>query len=551
MKTFKALTFIAFAAVVCSCGGGKEDKPDGPITPSVVAVSSVTLSKTEAELVIGNTLQLTATVSPSNATEKNVTWNSSNATVAAVTPTGLVTAKAEGTANITASCGGKSATCKLTVKKPAVAVTSVELDKTEINLYEEETYTLQATVKPDNATDKTITWASSKPDVATVGNDGKVTAVKEGTATITAKAGEKSATCKVTVIAKSAAPLTFTASGSVTISFKRRFLYYYYEYRVNGGDWKNYPSGEEINLTNGQKVSFRARSTNANTSDQFIITGSGTVAASGNIMSLLKKEGDLTIVPSNAFDGLFRDCIALTTAPELPATTLAEGCYSGMFYGCTALTKAPEPPATTLAENCYNRMFYGCTALTKAPELPATTLAKGCYNSMFYGCTALTTAPQKLPASTLKVNCYLKMFYGCTALTKAPELPATTLAKSCYQSMFHGCTALTTVPQKLPASTLKEDCYEKMFMGCTSLKKAPELPAKYLKPGCYLSMFQDCTNLNYVKALIYFIPLNNTGSLTNENWLKNVAKTGTFVKSKETEWYGSPYIPSGWTIITE
>ena len=163
MKTLKALSFIALAAVLCFCGGGKEDKPDGPITPSVVAVSSVSLSKTEAELVIGNTLQLTATVSPSNATEKNITWNSSNTTIATITPTGLVTAKAEGSANITASCGGKSATCKLTVKKPVVAVASVELDKPEITLDAEETYTLKATVKPDNATDKTVTWASSKP----------------------------------------------------------------------------------------------------------------------------------------------------------------------------------------------------------------------------------------------------------------------------------------------------------------------------------------------------------------------------------------------------
>lgn len=117
MKTFKALAFIAIAAVVCSCGGGKEDKPDGPITPSVVAVTSVSLSKTESELVIGNTLQLTATVYPSNATEKNITWNSSNTTVATVTPTGLVTAKAAGTAEIIAlsANSGIKATCKITV----------------------------------------------------------------------------------------------------------------------------------------------------------------------------------------------------------------------------------------------------------------------------------------------------------------------------------------------------------------------------------------------------------------------------------------------------
>ena len=202
MKTINTLAVIIFSALVYSCGGGGGDKPDGPITPSVVAVTSVTVSKTTAELVIGNTLQLTATVSPSNATDKTVTWNSSSTTVATVSPTGLVTAKAEGSANITASCGGKSTTCKLTVKKPVIAVTSVELDKTEITLDAEETYTLKATVKPDNATDKTVTWASTKTDVATVDNNGKVTGVNNGVASVTATSGGKSASCKVNVVVK-------------------------------------------------------------------------------------------------------------------------------------------------------------------------------------------------------------------------------------------------------------------------------------------------------------------------------------------------------------
>lgn len=202
MNTLKILAAIAIASVVYSCGGGGGDKPDGPITPSIVSVTSVTLSKTAEELVIGNTLQLTATVSPSNATDKTVTWSSSSTTIASVSPTGLVTAKTEGSANIIASCGGKSATCKITVKEPVVAVTSVELDKSEITLDAEETYTLKATVKPDNATDKTVTWASTKTDVATVDNNGKITGVNNGVASVTATSGGKSASCKVTVVVK-------------------------------------------------------------------------------------------------------------------------------------------------------------------------------------------------------------------------------------------------------------------------------------------------------------------------------------------------------------
>ena len=86
---------------------------------------------------------------------------------------------------------------------------------------------------------------------------------------------------------------------------------------------------------------------------------------------------------------MFEGCTSLTTAPALPASTLASSCYSYMFYNCTSLTTAPALPATTLARSCYNSMFNGCTSLTTAPALPATTLASYCYSSMFYGCTSL------------------------------------------------------------------------------------------------------------------------------------------------------------------
>ena len=109
-----------------------------------------------------------------------------------------MTAVAEGTATITAKAGEKTATCTVTVKKKVISVTSITLSKTALTLTEGDTETLTATVKPDNATDKSVTWSSSNPSVATVDN-GKVTAVAEGTATITAKAGEKTATCTVRV----------------------------------------------------------------------------------------------------------------------------------------------------------------------------------------------------------------------------------------------------------------------------------------------------------------------------------------------------------------
>ena len=86
---------------------------------------------------------------------------------------------------------------------------------------------------------------------------------------------------------------------------------------------------------------------------------------------------------------MFNGCSSLTTAPELPATTLAGDCYNGMFNGCSSLTSAPALPATTLAENCYSGMFNDCTSLTTAPALPATTLADNCYEGMFAYCQNL------------------------------------------------------------------------------------------------------------------------------------------------------------------
>ncbi len=166
----------------------------------VIAVEKVTLDKTTATLTVGDTATLKATVTPDNATDKTVTWTSSDETVATVKD-GVVTAVKAGTATITAKAGEKTATCTVTVKDKTVAVENVTLDKTSAELTVGDTTTIKATVTPDNATVKTVTWTSSDETVATV-KDGVVTAVKAGTATITAKAGDKTATCAVTVKAK-------------------------------------------------------------------------------------------------------------------------------------------------------------------------------------------------------------------------------------------------------------------------------------------------------------------------------------------------------------
>ena len=177
-------------------------------------VSSITLDKSSASLKVGETVTLTATVNPSDATDKTVTWTTSDATVATVS-NGVVTAKKLGTATITAKAGEKTATCSITVIP--TPVTSVTLSKTSASLKVGETVTLTATVNPSDATDKTVTWTTSDATVATVSN-GVVTAKKLGTATITAKAGDKTATCSITVIPTPVSSITLTLlSASLTV----------------------------------------------------------------------------------------------------------------------------------------------------------------------------------------------------------------------------------------------------------------------------------------------------------------------------------------------
>lgn len=192
-----ALKAGSTSITVKSVDGGFTASCAVTVVAKTVDVSSVTLSKSELTLTEGESETITATVKPDDATDKTVSWSSSDPAVATVDG-GKITALKEGTATITAKAGDKTASCKVTVEKKVIAVESVELDKTELELTEGGSATLVATVKPDNATDKTVTWSSSDPEIATV-DGGVVTAVKGGTATITASAGDKTATCAVTV----------------------------------------------------------------------------------------------------------------------------------------------------------------------------------------------------------------------------------------------------------------------------------------------------------------------------------------------------------------
>ena len=184
-----------------------------------VAVSGITLNNSTLSLTTGQNFTLQAMLSPSNATNKEVTWESSDAGVAAVSKDGVVTAKKAGKATIVAKAAdesGKYASCVVTVTEVKKEVTGVTLNKSSLNLGIGGSEVLSATVLPADATNKQVTWLSSTPSVATVSQSGVVTGVKEGTtqiSVITAE-GSKTAICSVTVSGQT--PITPTEPGTQT-----------------------------------------------------------------------------------------------------------------------------------------------------------------------------------------------------------------------------------------------------------------------------------------------------------------------------------------------
>ena len=172
--------------------------------PEPIAVTSVSLNAEAVEMTEGDELTLIATVSPKDADNKSLIWSSSNLSVASVDD-GKVMAHKPGKATITVKTddGGKTATCEVTVAAKVYPVESVSLDKTSYEITEGDEFSLTATVKPDNATNKNLSWSSSDTSIAAV-NDGNVTALKPGRATITVKTddGGKTATCEVDVVEK-------------------------------------------------------------------------------------------------------------------------------------------------------------------------------------------------------------------------------------------------------------------------------------------------------------------------------------------------------------
>ncbi len=201
-----AIAAIAGAAFFMLNGNGSED----------VKVTGIQM-ESEAGLTVGSTYVLEPKILPSNASNKSVSWKTSDASVATVDG-GTVKGISAGTAVITATTAdsGKTASCTVTVSDHAIEVTGIALDHTTLEIASGSSEKLSVIFTPSNATDRKVAWTSSDPKVATV-SDGTVTAVADGNAVITAtsSSGGHKATCEVSVYtSKEAKPITLSIFGN-------------------------------------------------------------------------------------------------------------------------------------------------------------------------------------------------------------------------------------------------------------------------------------------------------------------------------------------------
>ena len=186
-------------AVITATSGDVSGTCTVVVSKRIIPVTSVAVIPEYVELTEGDSKALMVRIQPSDATDKTVVWSSDAPEIVEVSDGGRITAISEGTAVITATSGDVSGTCTVVVSKPYIPVSSVKINLSSLELTQGEVVSLTVTVEPANATDKTVVWRSDDSDVASVDQEGNVTAVSQGNTVITAECGDMSATCVVTV----------------------------------------------------------------------------------------------------------------------------------------------------------------------------------------------------------------------------------------------------------------------------------------------------------------------------------------------------------------
>ncbi len=462
-----------------------------------IPVSSVSLNTNSLSLKEGESATLVATVSPNNATDKTVTWSSSDKSIATVSSNGKVTAVKTGSAKITAQAGDKTATCLVSVQTASIKVTSITLNKSSITLSVGSSETLIATLYPSNATE-TVHWGSSNPDVASVDSNGKVTGVTAGSAIITAIAGEKTATCNVTVTSsgqtgnivfadaniKAKLVAAFDSNNDGEISYSEATA----AKSIEGvfGAIKTYTSFDEfVYFTNIERVP-KEMFKNWNLLRSITLPPSiieiGASAFEGCFkLSEIKNMVSVQLIQSKGF----KDCSGLERI-DLPETLVALG--GSAFSGCTKLKSITIPPGV---RSLPFELLSGATNLVSV-SIPTSVQTIG-YNA-FKDCINLSAV--RLPNGLSSID--YGAFSGCRSL-KEIVIPDSVTSISgmgngearLYKGAFYGCTSLESV--KLGSGlTMISNATFNMCQKLREIELGPQIKSIGTRA------FEDCTSLNRI-----------------------------------------------------
>lgn len=451
MKNLTSVTLLAIVLSLCGC---TEKEP---------SVESIDLNVTEAVLETGDTLSLSVTVSPSSIKPDAVTWRSFSKEVASVSSSGVVRALSEGSARITASLYGQTASCTVTVVRKALPASSVDLDRDILSLLEGSTGEIHATLIPAEASGRPVSWETSNPAVATV-KDGVVSALKEGRAVITAKADDASASCTVNVYgASSLNPIPFAdanlksklvdaydSDGDGELSYFEAASVTVFK-DVFGGE-KAFKSFDEFefftcvtSIREGMFEDWDLRSIKLPDSIRRInrraFKGCG-------LMKSIVIPDSVTELLSSAFEG----------CQELESITLSKSLKrieERTFRGCTNLKSIHLPESVT---SVGNEAFWSCWWLSEAILSPSLKIIG---DAAFYDCRRLSSIdiPDSVTdmgwaafsgcygLSSVRIGNSLKYlderaFYQCTGI---PEIVIPDSVMYIGDSAFYGCSGITAL----------------------------------------------------------------------------------------------------------
>lgn len=489
------------------------------ITCYRVMPESIELNKNMLYMSSGETYQLSAVINPSEASQK-ISWNSSSPSLISVDSSGLVTALAlEGESIVTASSTVKpSLTATCFVSLIYVPVTGVSLAKSAVTIGSGETLQLEASVEPEDATIKGLTWQSSDPSMVSVNENGLITANKiSGDTVITVTTVESGLTAACNV------HIDFVEVTGITLNSYRTFLH-------SGGTKQLSATVWPLNATI-KDVTWSSSDSGVCTVDE---TGFITAISNGEctitVTSLNgNKTAECNVKVSESLTGEY-----LTIIANEPSTiNFSRGTLSYSLNGGDWTSMSSSGTIATLQAN-DTLMLKGTAASDGTGGIGSFSASTGNFSifgnfmslingddfaevtefdsshstapfrNLFYKCSGLTDASQAvLPVENLVNSSYYSMFEGCQNLVSAPEINAKNGAKNCFNRTFSGCKSLI-YPPYIKTENLTESQYVYTFSGCTSLKEIPELPnVETIPSSTFNGMFASCSSIKVIPSDIF------------------------------------------------